>query len=271
MNQIKTDFMIIGVQKCGTTSLASILSQHPEINFCKQKEPSFFCRNKDWEARIHEYHDLYNPNEIGLRGEASTSYSWYYEYPDTSLRLKKYNKNLKFIYIMRDPIDRIKSHYIHNYLKGYTRKNFLNEVTANPTYINHSRYAVQIRPYIELFGKDRILFLKLEDLIDNSFKLFEQVGRFLGIDIKPFDNLDKSPRNVTSENRKITTLKYLFSPILKYIPSNVKISLRESFSRKNSIIVNINPQLRTFFLNHLIDDITAIENYSDLNLKNWVK
>ena len=263
--------MIIGVQKCGTTSLANILSQHSKINFCRQKEPSFFCRNKEWEINLDKYHSLYDANATGLKGEASTSYSWYYEFPETSLKLKKYNENLKFIYIMRDPVERIKSHYIHNFLKGYARKNFLNEVLSNPTYINHSRYAVQIRPFINLFGKDSILFLKLDELKAGDSAIFKKIGTFLNIDVDEFNILDKSPKNVTKENKKITNLKYFLSPVLKYIPTNVKISIRNSLSYRVSTKVNINSQLRTFLINHLIDDVNSIEDYSGLDLKSWLK
>ena len=52
MDNPKVNFMIIGAMKCGTTTLVAILQDHPEIGFCKIKEPQFFCKNKDWKKKF---------------------------------------------------------------------------------------------------------------------------------------------------------------------------------------------------------------------------
>ena len=156
----KVDVMLIGVQKCGTTTLADWLSKHSEISFCK--EPDFFSKNKDWRSDIDTYHSLFEDDSTisdNIWMEASTTYSWLLEYPEVASRILEYNKNTKFIFIMRNPIERIKSHYIHHRLKAYTTKPFELEVQSNPTYISHSRYAIQIRPFLELFPKENFHFL----------------------------------------------------------------------------------------------------------------
>ncbi len=99
------DFMIVSAQKCGTTSLASQLAQHPDICFSRTKEPDYFNANSDWQSRLVQYHQLFDPQPEQLCGEASTMYTFLPEYMDTHVRLHAYNSNLKLIYIMRDPVD----------------------------------------------------------------------------------------------------------------------------------------------------------------------
>ena len=66
----KVNFMLIGAMKCGTSTLAHILKSHPEIGFCKTKEPQFFSRTKNWKLNINEYHELFNFEEGKKFGEA---------------------------------------------------------------------------------------------------------------------------------------------------------------------------------------------------------
>ena len=94
--------VILGVQKCGTSSLSHYLSQHPEINFCKEKEPDFFSKSNDWRKELESYHKLFlslKNSQKKIWIEASTTYSWLLEYPKVPRRLLEYNKNLKFIFI----------------------------------------------------------------------------------------------------------------------------------------------------------------------------
>ena len=83
------DFMLIGAAKCGTTSLAYEISQHPQINFSKIKEPHFFSQVIDWKSKIHEYHSLFHEEEGKIYGEASPYYTLHPEFLDTSKRDRK--------------------------------------------------------------------------------------------------------------------------------------------------------------------------------------
>ena len=148
-----TKLFIIGSQKCGTTTLARWLDQHPKLSLCSDKEPSYFSiRFKEISER--HYHNLFKKkeHENKLFFEASTSYTFYPFFPEVPKRIYKYNNEAKFIYIVRDPIERIKSHYKHNWIKGYTRKSFIEEVSSNPEYIFNSSYGLQLRQYLKYFS-----------------------------------------------------------------------------------------------------------------------
>ena len=76
---MQVDFMVIGAHKSGTTSLAYQLGQHSQISFCREKEPHYFCTDKD-SGQLEKYHNLFEPGMGQLYGEGSTSYTIYPEY-----------------------------------------------------------------------------------------------------------------------------------------------------------------------------------------------
>ena len=192
---MKIDFIIIGAQKSGTTSLSEQLTGHSQICFCKIKEPAYFNTAPDWKAGLNDYHHLYSPSEGQLCGEASTSYTFLPEYPDTHLRLFEYNPELKLIYIMRNPVERIISHYAHRLALNRITEPPEFAVFSDSAYLNRSRYSLQISPYRALFGKENVLLLIFEDYIANPYATLKQVANFLNISVEAFETIDDRPRN----------------------------------------------------------------------------
>ncbi len=199
LNNKKVDFMIIGAQKCGTSSLAFQLAQHSQVCFCKKKEPHYFSRVDNWRENLNQYHSLFSPREGQLCGEASTSYTCLPIYLNTYTRLYKYNPELKFIYIVRQPVERIISHYSHRYLRGRIKERPETEVWDDLAYLCTSRYGVQIMPYIELFSRENVLIIISEEAILTPIDTLKQIARFLNISEEVLWT-DVSPQNVSTEN-----------------------------------------------------------------------
>ena len=181
------DLMILGAQKCGTTSLARRLDSHPQLACSTPKEPHFFSTVINWQAELPRYHRLFPAGVMEDEGrmcfEASTSYTFH---PHRRLAiwdvLRSYNPNLKFIYLVRHPVERILSAYMHKALRGDTRRPPHQVVLSEPLYLAASRYSTQIRPYIETFGRDRVLILELEMLERCPNAVDEAIAAFLDID-----------------------------------------------------------------------------------------
>ncbi|MEM7330582.1 MAG: sulfotransferase domain-containing protein [Chloroflexota bacterium] len=270
------DFMMIGAQKSGTTNLGAQLATHPDICFCDIKEPAFFNETVNWQAGIEEYHQLYAPTEGQLCGEASTMYSFLPEHPGTHERLFEYNPDLKLIYIMRHPVNRIVSHYAHNFVRSIVKDAPDNAVFADPTYINRSRYGVQIRPYLELFGHENVLLLIFEEYIAEPDMTLQQVSDFLQIDAAKFSSVDESAKHQSTGR---TYLKYeavrqfasstLFQSARRFIPDAVRHPIRNRLSNQIEEKPEFSPELKRLIWRFVEDDVYEIETIIDRKLPIW--
>jgi hypothetical protein len=202
LEDFRVNFMIIGAQKSGTSSLAEQLATHREICFCKEKEPAYFNTVSDWQSRLEEYHRLYSPSANQICGEASTSYTFIPEYQETHSRLFAYNSNLKLIYIMRQPLERIRSHYAHRVAHGRVHDPPDVSIFSDPTYVKRTCYWLQIQPYLELFGPDNVLLLIFEEYIRDQMKTLRQIASFLEISASNFGQIDTSAKNQSNPKHK---------------------------------------------------------------------
>ena len=117
---MKVNFLIIGAARSATTSLSSILASHQSISFSKPKEPQFFSK-ENWRDSIGAYHKLFKKKEGVLYGEGSTNYTKApFFNKNIYSDILEYNPDMKFIYMVRHPLERIKSHYKFALERGYT-------------------------------------------------------------------------------------------------------------------------------------------------------
>jgi hypothetical protein len=262
--------IILGVQKCGTTTLANWLAQHPGVTFCSQKEPDFFSRNEDWKEKLSEYHQLYSSASAHstkkLWIEASTSYSWFLEFPEVADRLFEYNPTLKFIYIVREPISRIVSHYKHNFLKGHTRKLFSVAVIEEPEFIAHSSYETQIRPFIKKFKRENFLFLQFEDLVSKEEDVLNRVFDFLDLEqLAAKQQIDMTAQNKSDSLKKISPLKKYIAPFFRFVPLSLRLKFRTIMYSEHKVEIDSNPQLEEQLYQLLHNDIQAFKTLSGID------
>jgi hypothetical protein len=186
MVNINNFALIIGAMKCGTTSLFSYLSQHPQISVCSKKETFFFSDNNNWNKSFEWYQQLWswNSSKHKIALEASVDYTRIPTYPNAAERISTLQDraNFKFIYIMRNPIERIESHYTHGKAQGWqsTQKPLTKEIDKE--LLEASQYARQIEEYYQRFPRDHILLLNFEDLKTDPLNLVQKVCYFLEVD-----------------------------------------------------------------------------------------
>ena len=197
------DYLIIGAQRCGTTSLYNYMITHPQIIPAKEKEIHYFDINfnkgLDWYlANFPTSHSVQKKNI--MTGEASPYYIFH---PLTAERIFKTIPNSKLLVLLRDPIERAFSHYYlivkmgkeplsfedaikseKERLDAETAKVLSGEFSFNHqhySYLARGIYVDQLIPYFELFPKENILILKSEDFFKNSQQTLNQVFDFLGL------------------------------------------------------------------------------------------
>ncbi|MGC4020653.1 MAG: sulfotransferase domain-containing protein [Cyclobacteriaceae bacterium] len=107
--------MIIGAMKAGTTSLHDYLSKHPDVFMSVQKELDFFVEQKNWKLGIDWYKKQFPVSTIAI-GESSPNYTKSLIFGNVPDKIKSILPDVKLIYILRDPIKRLVSHYSHQYI-----------------------------------------------------------------------------------------------------------------------------------------------------------
>jgi hypothetical protein len=242
-------FFIIGAPKCGTTSLHAYLDQHPEIGMSKMKETHFFIGPENIRksvARIDdlsEYTKLFDP-QFPVRGEASPSYAAYPMHRGAPERIKESVPDAKFIYLVRDPIDRTISHYLHRVsLAGERRPpaeaigEAIDELDkARLPYICPSLYASQLDHYLCLFPQESILVVDQADLRADRKKTLSEIFSFLAVDDRFLPTDSDVELNANSDRRKYwqgygPLVERLSATPLRLIPRRLRRSLRSSVER----------------------------------------
>lgn len=271
------DFMIIGAQKCGTTSLANQLADHPSVCFCAEKEPGYFNQAGDWRAGLAAYHALYAPEPGQICGEASTFYTFFPEHLATHEHLFEYNPDLKLIYIMRQPVERALSHYTHNLVRNLDTRPPDVALFAGPDYVNRSRYGVQIRPYLELFGPDNILLLLFEEYVRDQLAVLQQIAGFLNIDPDPFTNADTEAqhKSVGEPYLKYDSVRtFVKTPVFQRLRAMVPAAIRQPVRHRllsNTLETKpeLTPQTRQALWRLVEDDVLTIEKLMGRRLDVW--
>lgn len=209
MNNMPNLF-IPGAAKSATSSLHDYLNQHPDINMSEIKEPHFFCAERYDEERI-SYQSMFD-NSIRVNGESSTGYM---VFDGVVERIKKYCSDPKFIFILRNPVDRYISHYKWMYGHGYESRSildaFYHDRSIEPkykervygigykSYFQWGLYHRYIAKFFTNFPAKNILIITTEELRDSPQETLNRCVTFLGL--RKFDFSTDKQTNV-SVNRK---------------------------------------------------------------------
>lgn len=190
---------IIGAQKSGTTSLYHYLAGHPDIFMSSPvKEPAYYMsevyvrrlfRRRVRRVRSRE-EALTRYMLCGYRGEryfgdASTDYTigMRTELHDVPARMRRLEPSLKLIYIVRNPLERIVSTYLHEVSAGYFDGSF-REYTDSGLFkvaLQTSRYGYQLGTYLKEFSREQIEVVLFEDLVRDAQGVVDEILEFLGL------------------------------------------------------------------------------------------
>ena len=177
------NFLIIGAMKSGTTSLYHYIKTHPEIFMPAFKEPNFFIKKDIQKRDLEWYEALFSgSNNAKALGEASVNYTKYPHYQGVPQRIASFNKNMRLIYVLRNPLARTCSHYLHNIYAGIETESLRDAIVKRPLYIQASLYYMQIQEYLKHFSSDQLLILLFEDLKKDPIGIVRKVFDFLEVD-----------------------------------------------------------------------------------------
>lgn len=175
------DFYIIGAMKCATSTLHEQLARRSIFFMTDPKEPNFFNNQSLYSTNLNWYQGLFRgarPEQIC--GESSTHYTKLPTYQGTAFRIFEKTPQAKLVYVIRHPVERLVSHYIHEWTEGNTTADISTAVFEDEQFIAYSCYARQLQPFLDLFDRRQILVVFFEHLTVNRERELERIARFLG-------------------------------------------------------------------------------------------
>ena len=294
----KPNFIIAGFPKCGTTSLHHYLSEHPQIFMPSQKELHFFTyeilsklKNGPKDRAVKKtqiqdskkYLDFYRnvKNEIAV-GDASPSYI---NYPNQFLKIKEYLEDPKFIIVLRDPINRAYSNYLH--LKREQRETLTFKEAVNREnkrikdkysdfwyYKFNSTYYDKILKAKETFKE--VLIITSEELNENHEATMKKVYKFLDVDCGFIAKRKPNNFNKGGYYKKNLFTKIIFQPskfknlIKKFIKPtpSLKILLARVAFLFRAKTEEIDEETVLYLTKHFKEEVKKLKSLN-INTSNW--
>lgn len=296
------NFLIIGSQKSGTSSLYRYLKAHPQIFMTRIKEPKFFALESDdfgfnapyslpeEVARIADF-DAYQAlfadagDETAL-GEAST---WYLHTPGTAERIRKYIPDVKLIAILRQPVERAYSNFLHarNYLKIEPYHDFAQAIRAederfrqqwgHPWYYKRKGfYYRHLKPYFDTFQREQIRVYLMDDLKADAATRLKDIYRFLDVD-DTFQPDFARRYNVSANSARSQTLHNVLNKphpvkaaLRRLLPPTVRRQLKLKLQQKNRAPQTISPEIRAELMREFKGDILKLQDLIGRDLSTWL-
>ncbi len=298
---IMPNFLVIGAAKSGTTALYYALRQHPQIYMSRSKEPNFFALegeppafrgpgdqqtiNSDSITSLADYQRLFHGVSLETAiGEASTAYLYHER---TSERIRHYIPSAKLIVILRHPVERAYSSFLHMVRDGREPlADFSQALQAEQArihdhwehiwhYTHMGFYSVQLKRYFDTFDYGQIKIHLYDEWVANPLEVMRETFRFLGVDERFVPDLSLHP-NVSGipRNRLLQTILTKLNPAeAAFNPSPfARLFARRAVSVGNHNLVKppIPPAVRSELGEVFREDIVKLQDLIQRDLSVWL-
>src|SRR6266478_1886971 len=218
----RSDFILAGAQKSGTTALHYFLSRHPDITMGDQQEMHFFdsdamfISDVDYE-QLHKHYPLVAQSKIA--GDCTPSYLYH---EPAAERIWRYNPEIKLLILLRNPVDRAFAHWNMQRFKGREPLDFFDAVReeqariagAPPTearrfaYVDRGFYGQQLARLFKFFPRKQVKAVKFEEFRNKQREPLVSIFSFLGL--KPLRSVRSKDRNVVPYERAMNWEERIF-------------------------------------------------------------
>jgi len=213
---VKTNFLVVGTQRGGTTTLNRCLSQHPQVCIAEDAEYGFFEKDEAFERGTPSY-DAYH-NQFAIHsdhiaiGECASNYMYWEECVP---RVYRYNADIKIVVLLRNPIERAYSHWQMEQTQGSETSDFVDAINLEGyrlrtlgvrgqhktfSYIDRGLYSHQIEHLLQYFDPHQLLFIKSEDFKDNTSVVLYRIFDFLDV---PYIEVEEAAQNIGSYSKSL--------------------------------------------------------------------
>lgn len=268
------NLIIIGGQKCGTSSLHFYLDKHPDVFMSLLKEPEYFIEERNWSRGLEWYRSCFRAAPI--RGEASANYTACQRFPGVPARAFEAVPDARLIYLIRDPLNRVVSHWIHNFATGVESR-AISEAVRHDTYVERSRYWMQLQAFLEHFSPEQVLIVQSERLRRNRTDVLREIFQFLEIDPDFWHPSFRVARHVSWIKRRRTRLgqRLTGTGLLSCIEAlplpwrwQLKYAVFFPFSRPITR-PELDPPTRDWLIERLKDDVAELRAFTGMEFAGW--
>lgn len=270
------NLIIIGAMKCGTTSLHSYLNQHPEIQMSRQKELDFFVDRYNWDLGLDWYQSQFKGN-AKIYGESSPNYSNYPSMPNVARRMYDLVPQTKIIYLVRDPIARMISHYIHKYSARIENLPIQKALIEHQAYLSRSLYYFQLEQFLAYYPPSQILVIAAEDLYEQTALTLRRVYEFLEVDPSFYTWQSEIALHRSIRKRRQTELAHWLintSPLraIDRLPPNLRWPIEgliNYFFAKPIAKPKLSDILRDELTERLRNDVKKLREFTGYDFQQW--
>lgn len=234
------NLIVIGAQKCGTSVLHYYLSLHPEVSMSKPKELNFFIEERNWSRGLDWYRGHFDP-EARVRGEASPNYSAFPQHDGVPERMHSVVPEARLIYMIRDPLERIAAHWVHNYAKRREKGTLAETLThPNTSYVTRSQYAMQLERFLRFYDRERVLVFQQSELRYKRMETLRRIFDFIGVDADYTHPRFEQERHQTARKTRATRLAVRLERLgrssrARMLPSNFWLVLDDRLPLRRAI------------------------------------
>jgi len=269
------NLIIIGAQKCGTSGLHYHLGLHPEVSMSRPKELNFFIEERNWPRGEEWYRRHFDP-EAKVRGESSPNYTAFPQHVGVPERMASMVPGAKLIYVLRDPLERIAAHWVHNYAKRREKGTLADTLShPNTSYLQRSQYAMQLQQFLNHFPRESIMILDQADFRKDRSETLRRVFEFVGADPEFSHPGFERERHATSRKTRATKLAVRMERASKskwgrVVPPKVWFALDERLPMKKPIErPDVGSALTDEALRALRDDAERLRELAGRPFRDW--
>jgi hypothetical protein len=174
--------MVIGAGKAGTTTLHSLLGTLSAVYMSSPKEVRYFSHPRHPDYPLEWYYRYFAPGRNHRhRGESAPQYTMYPVIRGVAPRIHEMNPDIRLVYLVRDPVDRLVSAYAHNRYSGYETRTIEQALTADATYLAPSMYGMQLGEYLRFFSIDQVHVEDLDSVRTDPMGVLHRLADFLDV------------------------------------------------------------------------------------------
>lgn len=285
------NFFLAGAPKCGTSSMARWLGEHPQVYFCPGKEPHYFTyegeKRPHWAVKtLDEYEALFagaGPQHLAV-GEGST---WYLHSATAPQRIAERVPHARIIVSLRNPADRAYSSWLFRVQSGWESiASFEEALDAEERraaegaewdflYAGAGFYAAQLRRWLRFFPRERIFVGIFDDMVADPRAYMRAIHEFLGVDpsfvpaVEERHNVTRAPGNAAL-HRMLVRPSRAKEALKAVLPEGVRsrlASIREWNMRSPP---PMKPDTRARLVERFRDDIRDLESIAQRDLSAWL-